>query len=284
MFNPGGPGASGHERGAVAVGTGSAPTARSAKRFDVVGFDPRGVGASTPDDRLPHRRASGRSSGATSTSTPPRPGSPRPRRRTGSTRSGARSAPAAPTCWPTSAPATPPATSTSCAPRSATRSSPTSATPTAPGSARPTPRSSRRTSARWCSTARWTPRQSAVDRYVAQAAGFQQAFDAFAADCAKQPDCPLGSGPGPGDRRLPGARSRPLIDQAARGRRPHARPTPTRSPAVTQALYVSWAWPALAQAPRRAAPRRRHGPAAARRPLPRAGRRRQLRQHDEAFT
>ncbi|HEY1973133.1 MAG TPA: alpha/beta hydrolase, partial [Pseudonocardia sp.] len=41
------------------------------------------------------------------------------------------------------------------------------------------------------------PNQSLVDREVAQAGGFQGAFNAFAASCAKQPDCPLGNNPDP---------------------------------------------------------------------------------------
>ncbi len=39
------------------------------------------------------------------------------------------------------------------------------------------------------------PDQSLIDRSVAQAEGFQKAFDAFAASCAKQPNCPLGQDP-----------------------------------------------------------------------------------------
>ncbi|MDN5929841.1 MAG: alpha/beta hydrolase [Pseudonocardia sp.] len=39
------------------------------------------------------------------------------------------------------------------------------------------------------------PAQSAVDSAVAQSAGFQLAFDAFAADCATSPGCPLGTDP-----------------------------------------------------------------------------------------
>ncbi|HEY2207233.1 MAG TPA: alpha/beta hydrolase [Pseudonocardia sp.] len=39
------------------------------------------------------------------------------------------------------------------------------------------------------------PDQNLIDRSVAQAAGFQQAFDAFAASCASQPRCPLGNNP-----------------------------------------------------------------------------------------
>jgi pimeloyl-ACP methyl ester carboxylesterase len=39
------------------------------------------------------------------------------------------------------------------------------------------------------------PTQSVADRNVDQYAGFQHAFDAYAADCAKGPDCPLGPDP-----------------------------------------------------------------------------------------
>jgi pimeloyl-ACP methyl ester carboxylesterase len=41
------------------------------------------------------------------------------------------------------------------------------------------------------------PNQSLVDREVAQAGGFQGAFNAFAAWCTKQPQCPLGTNPDP---------------------------------------------------------------------------------------
>jgi pimeloyl-ACP methyl ester carboxylesterase len=39
------------------------------------------------------------------------------------------------------------------------------------------------------------PDQNLIDRSVAQAAGFQQAFNSFAAWCARQPACPLGNDP-----------------------------------------------------------------------------------------
>jgi pimeloyl-ACP methyl ester carboxylesterase len=39
------------------------------------------------------------------------------------------------------------------------------------------------------------PDQNLIDRSVAQAAGFQQAFNSFAAWCARQPGCPLGPDP-----------------------------------------------------------------------------------------
>ncbi|MGI8814538.1 MAG: alpha/beta hydrolase [Pseudonocardia sp.] len=39
------------------------------------------------------------------------------------------------------------------------------------------------------------PSQSKIDEIVKQAEGFQKAFDAFAASCTKQPGCPLGQDP-----------------------------------------------------------------------------------------
>jgi pimeloyl-ACP methyl ester carboxylesterase len=39
------------------------------------------------------------------------------------------------------------------------------------------------------------PNQSLIDWYVAQAEGYQKAFNVFAADCATQPQCPLGAHP-----------------------------------------------------------------------------------------
>ena len=56
------------------------------------------------------------------------------------------------------------------------------------------------------------PSQSTVDRSVAQAAGFQQAFDAFAAECAKQGNCPLGRDPSKATAAFQ-ALTRPLVDR-----------------------------------------------------------------------
>lgn len=39
------------------------------------------------------------------------------------------------------------------------------------------------------------PAANAADEVVAQGAGFQSVFDAFAADCAGRSDCPLGTDP-----------------------------------------------------------------------------------------
>ena len=119
-------------------------------RYDLVSFDPRGVGRSARrhlrrrrelDDYCRLDATPGRRADRTKPTAPPR-ASPPPARRT-----------PARSCR-TSAPPTPPATWTSSAPRSATRSSTTSASRTAPNSAASTPPCSRRTSAGSCSTRR----------------------------------------------------------------------------------------------------------------------------------
>jgi pimeloyl-ACP methyl ester carboxylesterase len=89
------------------------------------------------------------------------------------------------------------------------------------------------------------PNQSTIDRSVAQAAGFQAAFDAFAAECTGRKGCPLGPDRGQAVARFQ-ALIRPLID----------RPLPVGNrrlsytdaiTGVVQALYDSSSWPALAQ-------------------------------------
>ncbi len=56
------------------------------------------------------------------------------------------------------------------------------------------------------------PKQSTIDRIVKQNAGFQQAFEAYAADCAKTPTCPLGTDASQATARLQ-ALTRPLIEK-----------------------------------------------------------------------
>jgi pimeloyl-ACP methyl ester carboxylesterase len=89
------------------------------------------------------------------------------------------------------------------------------------------------------------PTQSTVERSVAQAAGFQAAFDAFAAQCARTRDCPLGRDPARAVTAFQ-ALTRPLIDRPLPvGDRRLSYPDAILG--VTQALYVSDAWPALAR-------------------------------------
>ncbi|GAA0937528.1 alpha/beta hydrolase [Pseudonocardia zijingensis] len=89
------------------------------------------------------------------------------------------------------------------------------------------------------------PRQSTVQRTVDQSAGFQQAFDAFAADCARQPACPLGTDPAQATAAFQ-ALTRPLIDRPAPafgGERTLSYPDAVTG--TIQALYVSDLWPVL---------------------------------------
>jgi pimeloyl-ACP methyl ester carboxylesterase len=90
------------------------------------------------------------------------------------------------------------------------------------------------------------PTQSATDRNVDQYTGFQKAFDAYAADCAKSPTCPLGRDPAQATALYQGL-VRPLITKPlAVGSR-----TLSYNDAVIgtlQALYLQDLWPALTRA------------------------------------
>lgn len=89
------------------------------------------------------------------------------------------------------------------------------------------------------------PKESTIDRTVKQNAGFQQAFAAFATDCAKQKTCPLGTDPEKATRAFQ-LLSRPLIDHPIKvGDR-----ALSYSDAITgtvQALYARQYWPVLAR-------------------------------------
>ncbi|MBF6068083.1 MULTISPECIES: alpha/beta hydrolase [Nocardia] len=86
--------------------------------------------------------------------------------------------------------------------------------------------------------------QDPVQESLRQAAGFQRAFDAYAADCARTPDCPLGTDPAQAV-----ARFRELVDPL------WDRPAATTDPrglsyndaitGVTQTLYTDDLWQVL---------------------------------------
>jgi pimeloyl-ACP methyl ester carboxylesterase len=88
------------------------------------------------------------------------------------------------------------------------------------------------------------PTQSTIDSSVKQAAGFQLAFDNFAKDCTTKPNCPLGTDPAQATARFQ-ALMQPLIEKpvpVGDGR------TLSFTDALTgtnQALYVSQYWPIL---------------------------------------
>lgn len=89
------------------------------------------------------------------------------------------------------------------------------------------------------------PTETTIDRTVKQNAGFQQAFDAYAADCAKAPTCRLGTDPTKATGVFQ-ALSRPLIEKPLKvGDR-----ILSYSDAVTgtiQALYAKDFWPVLSK-------------------------------------
>ena len=89
------------------------------------------------------------------------------------------------------------------------------------------------------------PTQSTVDRVVEQNAGFQQAFEAYAGDCAQQPNCPLGTDPTQATAAFQ-ALTRPLIDAPL----PVGPRILSYDDAVTgtvQALYAQNLWPILSR-------------------------------------
>ncbi|MCX5045664.1 alpha/beta hydrolase [Aldersonia sp. NBC_00410] len=89
------------------------------------------------------------------------------------------------------------------------------------------------------------PNQDYIEQAIAQSAGFQKAFDAFVAECTQYTECPLGTDPAAADERYQ-ALVRPLI----------ATPVPTTDPrglgyndattGTIAALYSPGAWPTLA--------------------------------------
>jgi pimeloyl-ACP methyl ester carboxylesterase len=89
------------------------------------------------------------------------------------------------------------------------------------------------------------PTQNAVDSSAAQMEGFQRAFEAYAADCARTPSCPLGADPALAAAEFQ-AMARPLIE------RPAAVTGDTRTlsysdavTAVFASLYSPYTWPEL---------------------------------------
>lgn len=90
------------------------------------------------------------------------------------------------------------------------------------------------------------PTESTADRTVEQNAGFQKAFEAYATDCAKQPNCPLGTDPAQATA-VYQQLTRPLLDQPlAVGDRQLSYTDATTGTA--QALYLQALWPALSRA------------------------------------
>ncbi|WP_344028704.1 alpha/beta hydrolase [Pseudonocardia kongjuensis] len=90
------------------------------------------------------------------------------------------------------------------------------------------------------------PTQTTIESTVKQNAGFQLAFDNFAKDCTTRENCPLGTDPAQATAAFQ-AIMQPLIDEpvpAGDGRMLSFNDAQT---GVSQALYVSQLWPALQQ-------------------------------------
>lgn len=79
---------------------------------------------------------------------------------------------------------------------------------------------------------------------IVSAAGFQQAFDAYAGDCASQPDCPLGVDPAQSVVRFRELVD-PLADEPARTADPRGLSYQDAMTGVDAALYDSEDWPRL---------------------------------------
>jgi pimeloyl-ACP methyl ester carboxylesterase len=90
------------------------------------------------------------------------------------------------------------------------------------------------------------PDQSTFDQNVEQAVGFQRAFDAFAADCAQRRGCPLGPDPARATARFQ-ALVRPLVDTPARAAESRTLSYPDAIAGANYALYLETFWPVLAR-------------------------------------
>lgn len=88
------------------------------------------------------------------------------------------------------------------------------------------------------------PNQDPVQESLGQSAGFQKVFEAFAANCAQKPDCPLGSDPSQASdvfRKL----TVPLEDHSVPTKDPRGLSYGDAITGVQQALYSPDLWPPL---------------------------------------
>lgn len=87
------------------------------------------------------------------------------------------------------------------------------------------------------------PAANMIDQ-VNFSAGFQRAFDAYAADCAPRPDCPVGTDPA-GATEAVRALINPLVDRPAATADPRGLGYPDALSALTNSLYTPQAWPGI---------------------------------------
>jgi pimeloyl-ACP methyl ester carboxylesterase len=85
------------------------------------------------------------------------------------------------------------------------------------------------------------PEQDPTDEVILQAEGFQKAFDAFVADCMRQQDCPLGTDPAQADENFR-ALVDPLIAKPAATTDPRGLSYTDAITGVQQALYSPNLW------------------------------------------
>ncbi|MFC9788675.1 alpha/beta hydrolase [Rhodococcus sp. NPDC127528] len=88
------------------------------------------------------------------------------------------------------------------------------------------------------------PEQDPVQETILQAGGFQRAFDAFVADCVTKTQCPLGTDPARADARFR-ALIDPLIDHPAATTDPRGLSYKDATTGAQQALYSPNLWGAL---------------------------------------
>ena len=88
------------------------------------------------------------------------------------------------------------------------------------------------------------PTQDPVQTTVLQASGFQRAFDDFAADCTGRPSCPLGEDPARAVQRFR-ALVDPLVARPAETTDPRGLSYPDAITGVQQALYSTQLWGTL---------------------------------------
>ena len=91
------------------------------------------------------------------------------------------------------------------------------------------------------------PTQKSADSLVAQMAGFQQAFDVYAADCSHSPDCPLGTDPHTTTAAYQ-ALVRPLLDTPRPAGDGRSLSFGDATTGTIEALYSPASWPALTDA------------------------------------
>ncbi|MBS4102736.1 alpha/beta hydrolase [Tsukamurella paurometabola] len=88
------------------------------------------------------------------------------------------------------------------------------------------------------------PAQDQITSNVQQMAGFQTVFDDWAKDCARYPDCPVGTDPGQATARYQQL-VRPLIDKTVRGQGGRQLSYSDATTATIQAMYAQQLWEPL---------------------------------------